>query len=393
MQASSLRSRQSAGSPLRRLRVDLHPLTALSIVLAVLALALWCVATTGYAFFHDQVLIGITERHALIERTSRAEIQRLRDEIQRISSSRLVEQQTVAGKLDALAERQARTTRRQDEIIRLLGSGDEVETSPAVPEEAAPEPEDMPLRQSHGFLTPTDDGSPILNRLDTLGGAYDRLEHIQTRAIAALKRRYEHQRARLDDVYARLGLNRDLKKPVQASIGGPFLPTSADPAHKLGTDLAALVNMAAEAEDLRDGLSQIPVRSPLPGAQKTSGFGTRMDPFLRAPAFHSGVDLRAASGSAARATGDGTVVTAGWTSGYGLMVEIRHSSGTSTRYGHLSSVSVREGQVVSAGDMIGRVGSTGRSTGPHLHYEVRINGEPVNPDRFLAVGTTLASLH
>jgi len=90
-----------------------------------------------------------------------------------------------------------------------------------------------------------------------------------------------------------------------------------------------------------------------------------------------------------RATANGKVVSAGWAGGYGRMVEIDHGNGLSTRYAHLSTIDVQQGQKVSAGMILGLIGETGRATGPHLHYETRINGEPVNPARFLRAGMTL----
>jgi murein DD-endopeptidase MepM/ murein hydrolase activator NlpD len=91
-------------------------------------------------------------------------------------------------------------------------------------------------------------------------------------------------------------------------------------------------------------------------------------------------------GSEAQVTAPGTVVSAGWNGGYGRMVEVEHADGFTTRYGHLSKILVKKGQQLSAGDIVGKVGSTGRSTGPHLHYEVRRNGEALNPSRFLKAG-------
>jgi murein DD-endopeptidase MepM/ murein hydrolase activator NlpD len=124
----------------------------------------------------------------------------------------------------------------------------------------------------------------------------------------------------------------------------------------------------------------------------SSGFGVRMDPFLRAPAMHTGLDFRANHGDPVRATATGKVVTAAWSGGYGKMVEIDHGNGLSTRYGHLSAIDVEEGQSVRIGQTLGRVGSTGRSTGPHLHYETRIEGEAVDPQKFLRAALRLGGV-
>jgi murein DD-endopeptidase MepM/ murein hydrolase activator NlpD len=106
--------------------------------------------------------------------------------------------------------------------------------------------------------------------------------------------------------------------------------------------------------------------------------------------MHSGLDFRASSGDPVRATAIGKVVNAGWQGGYGQMVEIDHGNGLSTRYGHLSKIIARVGQSIQIGQVIGEVGSTGRSTGPHLHYETRIDGEAVDPQKFLRAGVRLA---
>lgn len=115
------------------------------------------------------------------------------------------------------------------------------------------------------------------------------------------------------------------------------------------------------------------------GGTVSSGFGYRIHPLSGTRRFHAGIDLARPAGTAIIAGTDGTVVYAGWASGYGLLVTIDHGRGVQTRYGHLSSLAVRAGQRVHRGDILGSVGSTGRSTGPHLHYEVRLNGQPVSP--------------
>ncbi len=106
--------------------------------------------------------------------------------------------------------------------------------------------------------------------------------------------------------------------------------------------------------------------------------------------MHSGLDFRAAMGDPVRATANGKVTMAGNSGGYGRMVEIDHGNGLATRYGHLSEINVKIGDIIKIGQVIGEVGSTGRSTGPHLHYETRIDGEAVDPQRFLRAGIRLS---
>lgn len=128
-------------------------------------------------------------------------------------------------------------------------------------------------------------------------------------------------------------------------------------------------------------LATTPAIMPVQG-YPSGGFGYRMDPFNGQREFHPGIDISAPLGSKVTAAADGTVFFARRKLGYGKLVRIRHRFGISTRYGHLDRFSVQSGQTVKKGDIIGYVGSTGRSTGPHLHYEVRFNGQPLNPLRF-----------
>ena len=162
------------------------------------------------------------------------------------------------------------------------------------------------------------------------------------------------------------------------AVGGPFDSASADPTFKqLFTSWKKLDNIAS-------GAIAIPSDKPLKTAEFTSGFGSRDDPFRHGAAFHPGIDLAAPYGTPVYATADGTVLRAGWNSGgYGNLVEIDHGRGIVTRYGHMSAILVADGQHITRGQQIGRVGSTGRSTGNHLHYEVRIDGKAVNPIPFM----------
>jgi murein DD-endopeptidase MepM/ murein hydrolase activator NlpD len=129
-------------------------------------------------------------------------------------------------------------------------------------------------------------------------------------------------------------------------------------------------------------LSSTPSIAPVRGIL-TDGFGGRSDPFTGEQGTHNAIDISSASGQPVRAPADGIVVKSEWANGYGNVVYIAHGYGYSTRYGHLSSFAVQPGDHIKRGDVIGYVGSTGRSTGPHLHYEVRLNNTPVNPLEYI----------
>jgi murein DD-endopeptidase MepM/ murein hydrolase activator NlpD len=166
-------------------------------------------------------------------------------------------------------------------------------------------------------------------------------------------------------------------QPGQDGLGGPS-GSSADPTFKqLFTSWKKLDNLAS-------GAIAVPSDKPVKTAAFTSGYGVRSDPFRGGAAMHAGIDLAGPSGTAIYATADGIVRRSGWNSGgYGNLIELDHGRGIETRYGHLSQMLVRAGQQVKRGQLIGRMGSTGRSTGNHLHYEVRIDGRAVNPIPFM----------
>lgn len=161
--------------------------------------------------------------------------------------------------------------------------------------------------------------------------------------------------------------------------GGPLQPvTEGDATFK------ALFQSWKKLDNLSDGAIAVPSEKPVKSATLTSGYGTRADPFRGSRANHGGIDLAGPIGTQVYATADGVVKRAGWNSGgYGNLIEIDHGRGIVTRYAHLSRVEVSEGQMIKRGMPIGKMGSTGRSTGSHLHYEVRIDGRAVNPIPFM----------
>ena len=180
---------------------------------------------------------------------------------------------------------------------------------------------------------------------------------------------------------------RRFEAAVAPGLGGPLVPVDASP---FATALAAAARTAGDAESLRRVAASLPLSQPVPADRGVaSGFGTRLDPFTRGLALHTGLDLRAEMGDPVLATAPGRVAAAEPAGGYGNMVEIDHGHGVATRFAHLARIAVRPGQWVRAGDLVGRVGSTGRSTGAHLHYETRIDGEPVDPQGFLDAGREL----
>jgi murein DD-endopeptidase MepM/ murein hydrolase activator NlpD len=360
-------------------RFELHPFAVAALALVLLVLLGWSGATTTYALFRDEFLMQILSRSAAMERASNAEISRLKNDLERTSSRLLVERENFINKLDVLSRRQADVERRQETLSTLA-----TQTGEAPADEMPGElrlGDDETLRESRA--------SDSRTTASQLAAGYDALEHRQKNMMAGLRTQFDSEHENLSEAYAALGLT-PVAAPVKAGLGGLYLPFGFGRPDALTRDLNELEDSAADVQRLRGGLDRVPLRSPAtPGAGFTSGFGNRPDPFLGKLAFHSGVDFEAAMGSPARVTASGTVVSAGWHGNYGLMVEVKHDHGYTTRYAHLSSIAVAEGQDVRTGDIIGHTGSTGRSTGPHLHYETRLNDAPLDPRHFLKVGAKL----
>jgi murein DD-endopeptidase MepM/ murein hydrolase activator NlpD len=157
--------------------------------------------------------------------------------------------------------------------------------------------------------------------------------------------------------------------------------------------LTAVSTVAAPAPGFAVGTSKvsIPSRSPLQGYRLTSDYGMRTHPVLGGRRAHKGIDLASPTGTPVYAPADGMVGKAEWFSSYGLYIQVEHGGDLQTRYGHLSRLNVAAGQFVKKGDLIGYVGSTGRSTGSHLHYEVRVAGEAVNPLPYMQDSTPAAN--
>jgi len=217
-------------------------------------------------------------------------------------------------------------------------------------------------------------------------GKLARLEAGQIALVERLTRYADHRAALASDTIRKLGLN---PAPIMARArskvaeGGPLesLATAADGSldprfQRLGLSLARM-------DALENGLASIPQVQPAHVAYVSSSYGYRSDPFTGGAAFHAGLDFPGPMGSPIYAAAKGKVSFVGQRQGYGNCIEISHGNGLMTRYGHLSAFGVRVGQEVDGGTRIAAMGSTGRSTGSHLHFEVRVNNRPMNPRPFL----------
>jgi murein DD-endopeptidase MepM/ murein hydrolase activator NlpD len=167
-------------------------------------------------------------------------------------------------------------------------------------------------------------------------------------------------------------------------MGGPFIPFFGKKQKQVRDPRFTRMLTALERmEAMEMALAGIPTSMPAAVGLMSSGFGYRSDPFTGSGAMHAGLDFKGPIGTPILAAADGKVTFAGWQGGYGNCIEITHANGLVTRYAHMSSFTAALGADVKRGVQIGRMGSTGRSTGSHLHFEVRINGSAINPLKFL----------
>lgn len=375
---------------------------AAAIVVSAVALS------TANFFFHGDLLATAITREADMRQGYEQRIAALRAELDRVTSRQLLDQQVVENKVAELLRRQAELTQRHDIMAPIVkrANVDENPLPVPSPRPASPQTETFQLRGARdvpgltayaGGTTRTvpwplrgnDEGmtrEETARSLESVGRALQTIATGQVDRIGKLTKTAYAAADAISDALRAVGVG---PRPADdEDIGGPYVPVSG--AVGFDTQVRELDNALDHLEELQKEARSLPLRNPAPGRVVTSRFGVRRDPMLDRPAFHGGMDFRAAYGTPVRATAPGTVVHAGWAGGYGRMVEIDNGKGITTRFGHLSKISVARGDKVKTGDLLGKSGSSGRSTGPHLHYEIRKDGKPVNPVTFLKAGRKIS---
>jgi murein DD-endopeptidase MepM/ murein hydrolase activator NlpD len=347
----------------------------------VVIMAGWSVTAATYLAFRDDVLRTLIARQAQQQFGYEDRIAELRAQIDRTTSRQLLDQEQFEQKLDELIRRQAALESRATALSSLTDPA----TTGSIGGAAKLQDKDSLAEPSRSDRGRQSSIGATLGRMDA---SLDRIEQRQSLALGDLESRYENKARRIRSVLDQIGVKIDA---APAATGGPFVPVRPPPANEGFARALFEANLArSEVAQLTDTLRTVPVRKPVTGdIEETSPFGVRMDPFVHEAAMHTGMDIRGEVGEPAHATAAGRITIAGWDGGYGNMVEIDHGNGLSTRYGHLSQIDVRVGDEVRLGQVIGLIGTTGRSTGPHLHYETRVNGEAVDPEKFLEAGAKL----
>jgi murein DD-endopeptidase MepM/ murein hydrolase activator NlpD len=397
--ASIVRSPRVAGYIIAHAgrQIRLGPVAFWIFVGTVVIMAGWSIATVTYFAFRDDLLKGLIARQTEQQNAYEDRIAELRARIDRTTSRQLLDQEQFEQKLDDLLRRQSAMESRATALGTLadpvVTGSVKSQGSAAGTVSGAPQAHDRrsslePDRTAAARRAGKD--TDINAKLARVEASLDRLDHRQAVGLAQLQERYEGKARRLHGVLAELGLK--LGGPAPAASGGPFVPIKLPGEGNNFERAVARIKLArSQAEHLTHTLLRVPIRKPVTGEiDVSSPFGARLDPFLHIAAMHTGLDFRGDTGEPIHATAAGTVVSAGWSGGYGKMVEIDHGNGLSTRYGHLSEIDVNVGDDIRIGQVIARMGSTGRSTGPHLHYETRIDGDPVDPEKFLRAGAKLS---
>jgi murein DD-endopeptidase MepM/ murein hydrolase activator NlpD len=400
-------------------QLRLGPIAFWIVVGAMVIMAVWTVATATYFAFREDVLTRLIGRQAEMQFAYEDRVAELRAQIDRLTGRQLLDQEQFEKKLDQLLRRQTALEQRAASMgsiadPTITGSIKTPARGPAIDIPlTAPKP--SPISGKAIFIAPPDREARLESRrpagattgsggtakgveatLAHVQASLDRVENTQVATLNSLEENFDAKARRMRGVLADLGLDAGKSQSIlrNGSVGGPFVP--AKPRNDAGNFERQLyrINVArSQVDSLHRTLASVPVRKPVAGEiELSSGFGVRMDPFIGAPAMHTGLDFRGDMGEPIRATAAGKVTQAGWSGGYGKMVEVDHGNGLATRYGHLSEIDVSVGQSIRLGQTVGRLGSTGRSTGPHLHYETRVGGEAIDPQKFLRAGIRLGSL-
>jgi murein DD-endopeptidase MepM/ murein hydrolase activator NlpD len=390
-----------------------NPWVILLCALFALTLIISFLAATSYLFFRDDILNAAIKRQYHLQENYENRMADLRQEIDRITSRQLLNQDAFEAKIDQLMIRQNEYAARSREVSELLQlaaktglaanpeaasvpmppsrelSDDDITTGSLAPQTLEPASSETADKKASLSFRTDNPGKLLADLSSSLDNKLMKQDHVVKMLTAVAKK----SRQDIHDTVIALGVKpsqiarTELTLPTGDNMGGPYLPPhDFDP---FTQQVNQLEKIMIEFNGLMNGLEDLPIRHPAAGARVTSNFGNRKDPFSGRRAFHSGIDYAGKHHHPIRATGAGKVTKVGSYGGYGKMVEIDHGHGFTTRYAHLSTIRVKKGQHVSAGTIVGNQGNTGRSTGPHLHYETRINGSPVNPTRFLRAGQAL----
>ncbi|GAB7554793.1 peptidoglycan DD-metalloendopeptidase family protein [Novosphingobium sp. 11B] len=299
-------------------------------------------------------------------------------------------QASVGSESAALAERAANVAKAEKSVAQYRRNVDSVASDLARRQQFIEQMVDahiQELPEESGDTRPTAQTEATAKKVSAAVPGVGNLADIEAKQLALVDRLTRYADQRSDAAMAsirKLGLNPNaMISRARMAEGGPLVKLATGADGSVDPRFLTMGKSLARMDALENGLASIPQVSPAHVAYVSSSYGYRSDPFTGGAAFHAGLDFPGPMGSPIYAAAKGRVTFVGQKSGYGNCIEVTHGNGLMTRYGHLSGFRTRVGQDVDAGALIGAMGSTGRSTGPHLHFEVRVNDHPVNPRPFL----------
>jgi len=317
-------------------------------------------------------------------------IAQLRVEVDRLHSRNFAQTGDINLQLQELSQQQELLLEQHQLVKQLADKATELGIDTA----SLPKPDEADDASDTVAVTPTAlTGVPETDQISAVSADMTRMMDESRLALAGLaETATESTDSILGELHG-LGIKPTMPAGLDDGVGGPYLPPVD------GADTDSIVDDAndvylalARFQAAKAAVDLAPVHKPLARIGRiSSGFGNRTDPFTGSRAYHAGLDFPAPQGTTVMSAGYGKVTFVGQKSGYGNVVEVTHAAGLVTRYGHLSAFLVKEGQIVNAGTPIAKVGSTGRSTGPHLHFEVRRKDQAVDPGKYLAAGRRLAT--
>lgn len=394
--------------------ISLRPWLASTLAILMTTVTLGYFGATAYLFLSDDILSALAARQAQGAHEYEDRMAALRSQLDRLGTDKLLQQRDVEQKVGELLEKQDLLAQRQERFNPLSSRlAPAASTNPsksqdksvpiptprpdfrATSEEpnAAQEPEiqGFAYAPEHKLNVPW----PLrTGRTDIKPAAAENTESIEHSLQNVEKNQLNQVETLTTQAYLAAETIQELLELTgiasTSNVGGPFIELKDNAAFE--ERIEELDEALGRLDDLKETARRIPIINPLPGAKITSRFGGRKDPILNRVAYHSGMDFRAKKGDLIRATGAGIVVKAGWFGGYGRMVEIDHGSGITTRYAHLHEILVQKGDRVPTAGPVARAGNSGRSTGPHLHYEIRRNGEALNPQKFISAGRQILQI-
>lgn len=430
--------------------VELGDRTVTVLLLLSALLLAWYLFATLYLVFRDDFIASTLNSQRRTYYAYEDRILELRAKIDRITARQLLNQDSIEDRVASVVARQAELEARQF-VVADLGTragqtglamtgiaitdavaslpGKSIPPASADPLAAAFGRKPRPLPTESGTLEPVSTGKgfapagvhgPLNGIVDEIERRSKHYERAQIEVLKSIDKAADDEIARSRKMVAVIGLDpsrfgkaafgiapirgpapldelrlRDVNPDTMtnSAMGGPLLPPL--PSRHL-SEAFEVASLRAEGaiegtKNARSVLRALPIGRPLDERYGlSSNFGGRLDPFTRSLAHHSGLDFRAPTGTPVRAAAAGRIIDAGPNGGYGRMVEIDHGYGITTRYAHMSSIAVNDGDRIEKGAVLGYVGTTGRSTGSHLHYEVRVDDDATDPKRFLQAAKILA---